>query len=105
MPATTPCLTCGQLSHNGTRCPSCQAVRDRAREQARGRPNATARGYGSAWQATSRQMIARHPWCTICGTTTDLTVDHILAKANGGTDAISNLQVMCRRHNSSKRDR
>jgi 5-methylcytosine-specific restriction endonuclease McrA len=38
----------------------------------------------------------------VCDTTEDLTVDHILAKAAGGTDHRDNLTTMCRAHNSSK---
>jgi 5-methylcytosine-specific restriction endonuclease McrA len=33
------------------------------------------------------------------------TADHIVAKANGGTDDPSNLRVLCLRCNSAKRDR
>jgi 5-methylcytosine-specific restriction endonuclease McrA len=44
--------------------------------------------------------------CAVCGTrgsdANPLTVDHIVARTNGGTDELSNLQVLCRWHNSSK---
>jgi 5-methylcytosine-specific restriction endonuclease McrA len=35
--------------------------------------------------------------CAECGSTDRPNVDHILAKSKGGTDALSNLQVLCRR--------
>lgn len=35
----------------------------------------------------------------------DLTIDHIKALSRGGTDEVSNLQFMCRSHNSAKGDR
>lgn len=33
----------------------------------------------------------------------DLTIDHIIPRKYGGTNAITNLQVMCRSCNSSKK--
>lgn len=36
---------------------------------------------------------------------TDLTVDHIVPKARGGTDSVDNLTVLCRACNSRKKDR
>lgn len=42
--------------------------------------------------------------CEMCGSTKDLTTDHITPKARGGTDHISNLQVLCRQCNSRKHD-
>lgn len=40
--------------------------------------------------------------CRVCGTDRTLTVDHVIAVANGGTDDDDNLQLLCRSHNSSK---
>jgi len=40
--------------------------------------------------------------CVNCGATEDLTIDHIIAITNGGTDDLRNLQVLCRACNSSK---
>lgn len=40
--------------------------------------------------------------CVACGGGDDLTVDHIVAVANGGTDDPDNLQTLCRPCNSSK---
>lgn len=41
-------------------------------------------------------------YCRYCGATHDLTVDHILAIANGGGDDLGNLQLLCRPCNSRK---
>jgi 5-methylcytosine-specific restriction endonuclease McrA len=41
-------------------------------------------------------------YCRTCGIGRNLTVDHILAVANGGTDEDDNLQILCRSHNSAK---
>lgn len=87
-----PCLTCGTPTQ-GNCCP-----RHR-------RPGATARGYTSQWHRTSRATIAATPWCQHCGATDDLTTDHVTPKAAGGSDDPANLQVLCRRCNSAKRDR
>jgi 5-methylcytosine-specific restriction endonuclease McrA len=40
--------------------------------------------------------------CLSCGVTTDLSVDHVIPLARGGTNSIDNLQPLCRQCNSSK---
>lgn len=51
-----------------------------------------------------RAEIARRDGdaCRRCGTTFDLTIDHIQPWSKGGTDDVSNLQLLCRSCNSSK---
>jgi 5-methylcytosine-specific restriction enzyme A len=104
-----PCLNCGVLHTNTTRCDTCQATWDQTHEQTRG--SATARGYGSAYQKTARLVLAEHHrgWPGMCPgwqrpphPSEDLTVDHIIPKARGGTDDRENLQVLCRPCNSTK---
>ncbi len=43
--------------------------------------------------------------CLRCGSTTDLTKDHVVPLARGGTHDIANIQPLCRRCNSWKNDR
>jgi 5-methylcytosine-specific restriction enzyme A len=87
-----PCLTCGVLIVSGnSHCPA--------------HAKTTARGYGSAWQKKAKAFIANHPWCCRCHAIKDLTVDHIVPKAKGGSDGYDNLRVLCRSCNSAKRDR
>lgn len=40
--------------------------------------------------------------CVVCGVSKDLTLDHVLALANGGTNDEDNLQTMCHSCNSKK---
>jgi 5-methylcytosine-specific restriction enzyme A len=63
-----PCLDCHQLT-NTTRCPDCERIRQRNRNRRRLQ-------YLGTWAATSRRARKAQPWCTRCGTTTDLTLDH-----------------------------
>ena len=80
------CLDCGRLS-DGSRCPT----------HARARHT---RMYGGAWQRISRAARAESPYCHRCGTTDDLTLDHVQA----GT-LTAGVQVLCRSCNSGKKDR
>jgi hypothetical protein len=41
------------------------------------------RGYGAARQRPARAVIAAHPWCELCGASSDLTADHLTALASG----------------------
>jgi len=43
--------------------------------------------------------------CVSCGTTEDITIDHIVPRVRGGSDEVSNLQPMCRSCNSRKGSR
>ncbi len=43
--------------------------------------------------------------CQHCGATEDLAIDHIVPESRGGKATLENLQVLCRRCNSSKGNR
>jgi len=81
----TPCLE--------PRCPHPAVQRGRCE---RHRQSTSQRGYGRAWQATSRAMRALHGQCERCGAVDDLTTDHLLPRSMGGTDDRVNLRVLCR---------
>ena len=58
------------------------------------------------WLRLVKLAIRQQPYCSIPGCTgTDLTGDHRLPVSKGGTSTLENVQVLCRRHNSAKRDR
>lgn len=64
------------------------------------------RGYGANWQRLRMIVLGNQPLCVECerqGRTTLAThVDHILPKAKGGTDRLSNLQSLCEPCHMSK---
>jgi 5-methylcytosine-specific restriction protein A len=84
------CLHCN--THHPGRCPRL--------EQRRG--SSTQRGYDSRWRRLAADAIHRHPYCTICDSTVDLTADHIVPLSQGGTNTMSNIRVLCRSCNSRK---
>lgn len=54
-------------------------------------------------KTTRRKVFKRdNNRCLNCGSDVDLTVDHILPKAKGGTDDMENLQTLCLTCNSVK---
>jgi 5-methylcytosine-specific restriction enzyme A len=65
-----------------------------------GRGTTTERGYGYAWQKLRIRILERdHGLCQVCAAQGRVSiardVDHIVNKAQGGTDAESNLQAIC----------
>jgi 5-methylcytosine-specific restriction protein A len=70
------------------------------------RPSAARRGYGHHWRLIRLAHLRRNPLCVECLTdgrsiaATD--VDHVVARARGGTDESKNLQSLCHAHHSRK---
>ena len=104
-----PCLDCNRLTANPSRCDEHQAAYNQRQEALRG--SSTARGYTSQWRRTAASVVAKHrqqygDWCPgylIAGhPARDLTVDHVVPKARGGTDSAANLSVLCRGCNARK---
>lgn len=98
-----PCLDCGRLVTGMTRCPPCNAEAQRRRDVRRGSPSA--RGYDWAWQQRSRAARQEQGWCDNCGATSDLTADHVVPLARGGTNDMGNVRVLCRACNGAKGSR
>jgi 5-methylcytosine-specific restriction protein A len=73
------------------------------------RPSSAERGYGAAWRALRAQVLAEEPHCRLCAAEGHLeaarTVDHIVPRAQGGTDDRENLRPLCDRHHRQKSGR
>ena len=92
-----PCPAPGCPNRKGT-CPAHPSVRPPDT-----RPSATQRGYDVHWRRIRAQYLKAHPACVVCGVVEASNhADHIVAKANGGSDQWSNLETLCATHHSQK---
>jgi 5-methylcytosine-specific restriction endonuclease McrA len=55
---------------------------------------------GSAW----RRLKPGTGLCTTCGVWAPLTKDHIIPRSHGGTNALANMQLICKECNTEKGD-
>jgi hypothetical protein len=64
----------------------------------------SARYYFNKHRKSAYQALVERDgeYCRHCGKTKNLTVDHILAIANGGGNELENLQLLCKSCNSRK---
>lgn len=107
-----PCLDCGALTRNASRCDTHQAAWQARQDAQRG--SSTQRGYGTTWRRNRDTAVAHHraqhgDWCPGYGVpghpVVDLTGDHRIPKSRGGTDDPDNIDVLCRACNSRKHNR
>lgn len=75
-PLPVPCIECGHLTRNGSRCVDCSRVNKRREDKHRSMESSTKRGYNSAWRRLSARARAKQPFCLDCGSTDNLTADH-----------------------------
>jgi 5-methylcytosine-specific restriction endonuclease McrA len=99
-----PCLDCGELAE-GSRCDECAAARARLVERSRIRLSDKERGYDYAWRKLSARARRLQTYCDECGSTDDLTADHLPIawerKAEGKPIRLEDVRVLCRSCNSS----
>lgn len=88
-----PCLSCGELTTNTTRCSGCEQARERKRN---------ASPYRAAYKDREYLSFVKDSRCALCGSTEELTKDHKIPLAKGGTNDASNLWTLCRPCNSAK---
>jgi 5-methylcytosine-specific restriction protein A len=54
------------------------------------------------WRALRVEVMRRDPICRICGAKPSRHADHIVPRARGGSDDVSNLQGVCHSCHSRK---
>jgi 5-methylcytosine-specific restriction protein A len=99
-----PCgvLVTGPANKAGTRCPKCRRLMQRAKRQQR--PHTYSEDQRRA-HVVAEWRAAYGDWCPgwqrMAHHTTDLTADHLVAVAAGGSET-GLLQVLCRACNGAK---
>ena len=62
--------------------------------------------FTSQYETLFLKLLSASPYkCYQCGSSDDLTIDHKIPLSKGGSDDPSNLQFLCRKHNSQKNDK
>jgi 5-methylcytosine-specific restriction endonuclease McrA len=96
-----PCLGCGEPV-SGSRCQDCserhRAERPFPSGKRLSKATASERGYDSNWQRLSKRARQLQPWCSDCGTDSDLTGDHLRWTAR----SLEDVDVVCRSCNSAR---
>ena len=68
------------------------------------RPHTTDDRSLGAYQRARAEVLRGSPLCYWCGVNLATTADHLVPKAHGGTDAVSNLVPACGPCNFSRKD-
>lgn len=71
-----PCIKCGELTSTSP-CAECSPTINRERDQQTIRDHPSRRGYDRTWRNLSERARRAQPWCTDCGSTTNLDLDHL----------------------------
>lgn len=106
--APKPCAVCGALVRDGTsRCEAHKVKPGSFADRRRG--TSTERGYGAAWRRVRDRIMRRDGGVCRCAECKQLgrireahEVDHIVPKAQGGTDDDDNLQAINRECHKAK---
>lgn len=82
-----PCADCGKLAmtprkaHRAVLCYSCIKTREQAR-------NAARTHYSGSWKTTSANTRKQHPFCSWCGSTKGLELDHVSPRSLAAGTAV-----------------
>src|SRR5699024_6893663 len=95
--ALQPCVECGELTDRN-RC-----AEHRLKSTPEDREAHPAYANRSQWRRFSKKLRKLSPFCEICGTSDDLTVDHIVRVQDRPewTYEPDNCRILCRFHNGS----
>jgi HNH endonuclease len=63
------------------------------------------RAYDEQHFRMRKWFLAADPWRQCCGSTRDLTLDHVIPRKRGGQSSLTNYRVLCRSFNSRRQDR
>lgn len=96
------CADCGKLvlivKHElGTRCQRCSRRRSKKLKKMNMKVKRKAMGlsanrYDAKYRRIKSELLEKHPWCSLCGSTEDLTCHHV-----GGCETNDKLTVLCGR--------
>jgi 5-methylcytosine-specific restriction protein A len=93
---------CYAIAYRGSRCSDHPYTARIKGGYNRAKGNTTDQGYGWSWQKLRPRILRRDGYrCCVCGNEAT-EVDHIIPKAQGGTDDPDNLQSICRRCHRQK---
>jgi 5-methylcytosine-specific restriction endonuclease McrA len=97
----TMCPRHKKLYPLGTACALCATATATPRRHKS--KNTRTRGrYDYQWQKVRAEAIRLQPYCLFCGSTQDLTGDHILPLKEGGMNVLDNVRVLCRSCNTRR---
>lgn len=96
-----PCVRCGELTEQ-SRCQDCR--NDTNKERA---TNGKRTAAGARWKRLSIRLRKLQPWCDHCGTSDDLTVDHIIPVSERPDleFKVENCRILCRPENAARGNR
>jgi 5-methylcytosine-specific restriction protein A len=91
--------SCPNTTTTGALCDDCRRAAQVKHWRSDRRANAYRRGYGRSWRKLRDRQLQLEPFCRPCraaGRLVEATeVDHIVPRAQGGTDLDANLQSIC----------
>lgn len=99
-----PCRSCGTPTTDGSRCERCETELVRRTNRARTvrvekKRAPRSRGYDQAWRLLSESMRRQQPWCSDCGSSDDLQLDHLPSawerKEEGLPLRVIDVEVVC----------